>query len=60
MEERKLKVNFYKSGSGSISSKTNIPISFYKRINVTPEERDIIVTVNDDAGEIIIKKDSKN
>lgn len=60
MEERKLKVNFYKCGSGSISSKTNIPISFYKRINVTPEERDIIVTVNDETGEIIIKKDNKN
>lgn len=58
MEERRLKVNFYKAGSGSMSSKTNIPISFYKKIGVTPEEREIIVTVNEKTGEIVIKKDN--
>ena len=57
MEERKLKVNFYKSGSGSISSKTNIPISFFKKIGVTPEERDIKVILDEEKGQIIIKKD---
>lgn len=59
MEERNLKVNFFKSGSGSISAKTNIPISFYQKIGVTPEERDIKIIVNEKTGEIIIKKLTK-
>lgn len=58
MEERKLKVNFYKCGSGSISSKTNIPISFFRKIGVTPEERNIKVIVNEKTKQIIIEKDN--
>ena len=57
MEERKLKVNFYRAGSGSISSKTNIPISFFKKIGVTPDERDIKVILDEEKGQIIIEKD---
>lgn len=57
MEERKLKVNFYKSGSGSISSKTNIPISFFKKIGVTLEERNIKVILDEEKEQIIIEKD---
>ena len=58
MEERRLKVNFYKCGSGSISSKTNIPISFFRKIGVTPEDRNIKVTVNEETKQIIIEKDN--
>lgn len=58
MEERNLKVNFYKCGSGSISSKTNIPISFFRKIGVTPEERNIKVKVNEETKQIIIEKNN--
>jgi len=40
MEGRKLKTNFYKSGSGSVSSKTNLPVVDFRDMRVTPEDRE--------------------
>ncbi|MCF2611802.1 AbrB/MazE/SpoVT family DNA-binding domain-containing protein [Fusobacterium perfoetens] len=56
MEKRILKVSFFKSGSGSISPKLNLPKSFLDKINVNQEEREVEVIVNEDTQEIIIKK----
>jgi len=56
MTKRVLKVSFFKSGSGSISPKLNIPKSFLDKIGVTQEEREIEVEVNEDTKIITIKK----
>ena len=40
MEGRKLKVSFYKSGSGSTSSRVNLPIIDFRDMGVVPEDRE--------------------
>ena len=56
MEKRILKVSFFKSGSGSVSPKLNIPKTFLDKIGVNQEEREIEIEVNEDTQEIIIRK----
>ena len=40
VEGRKLKASFYKSGSGSTSSKVNLPITDFRDMGVIPEDRE--------------------
>lgn len=56
MEERILKIIFNKSGSGSITPKLNIPMSWIKNMGVSKEEREVIAKYNEETQEIIIKK----
>lgn len=56
MEKRILKVSFFKSGSGSISAKLNIPKSFLDKIEINQEDREIEIELNEDTKEIIIRK----
>jgi len=56
MEDRTLKIIFNKSGSGSITPKMNIPISWLKDMGVTIQEREVIAIYDEDKKEIIIKK----
>lgn len=56
MEKRVLKVSFFKSGSGSISPKLNIPKSFLDKIGVTQEDREIEITIDEKTSKIIIEK----
>ncbi|MDK2587293.1 AbrB/MazE/SpoVT family DNA-binding domain-containing protein [Romboutsia sedimentorum] len=53
-EKRTLNVSFNKSGSGSISTKLNIPITWMRELGVSPEDREVEVTLEDD--KIIISK----
>lgn len=53
-EKRTLNVSFNKSGSGSISTKLNIPITWMRELSVSPEDREVEVTLEDD--KIIISK----
>lgn len=55
MEERKLKMNFFKSGSGSINAKATLPVTWLRKIGITPEDRNFKLTMKDD--KIIIEKD---
>lgn len=57
-EQRTLNVSFSKSGSGGLTTKLTIPMSFWKAIGVTPESRQVEVTL--EGNEIIIKKDKNN
>lgn len=61
MEERKLKINFFKSGSGSINGKAPLPITWLRKIGLVPEERDFNAYL-DEENEVIIlsKKELKN
>lgn len=54
MEKRKLNISFAKAGSGSITPRLIIPISWIKAMNITEEER--TVEVEFDGKNIIVKK----
>ncbi len=56
MEKRVLKISFFKSGSGSISPKLNIPKSYLDKLRITQEEREVEVEVREDTQEIVIRK----
>ncbi len=56
MDERKLNVIFNKSGSGSITPKLNIPMSWIKSMGVSKEDREVIAIFDEEKQEIIIKK----
>lgn len=56
IKKRNLNVSFYRAGSGSPSTKINLPLSFLKSIGVTMEDRSIEVTLIEDEKTIIIKK----
>lgn len=49
-------MGFFKSGSGSINAKANLPITWLRTIGITPEEREFTAKLNERTGEIIIKK----
>ncbi len=56
MEERKLKILFSKSGSGSINTRICLPISDLKKMGVTLKDREVTYFFDEDKKEIIIKK----
>ena len=41
MEERKLNINFNKSGRGSYTPKIALPITDVRRMKITPEDRQV-------------------
>lgn len=49
------KINFQKSGSGSVSGRLTIPKEFLQLLEITSYDRNIILTYED--GKIIIEKD---
>lgn len=53
----KAKITFNKSGSGSISGRLTIPKALLEIMEITEENRDVVITFKD--GKIIIEK-SKN
>lgn len=56
MEERKLKMGFFKSGSGSINAKANLPITWLRIIGITPEEREFKIILDEKNKRLIIEK----
>lgn len=56
MEEVKKTVNFSKSGSGSYTPKTNLPMEWVKDMQITKEENKILMIYDREKKEIIIKK----
>ena len=56
MEQRKLKISFNKSGSGSISTSIRLPISWIKELGLDQDNRNVEVYFNGD--QIIIKKNA--
>lgn len=58
MEERKLKILFGKSGSGSISPRISLPIGWIRDMGISQENRNVNVTYNEETKEIIIKKEN--
>ena len=56
MEERILKINFNKSGSGSYTPKLALPATFINKMGITKEEREIKIIFDEEKKEIILKK----
>ena len=54
MESRNLNVSFNKSGSGSITPKLCLPITWLKEMDINQEDKGIIVSLFDDS--IVIRK----
>ena len=54
IESRELNIIFTKSGAGSTTTKLTLPISWINKLNITKEEREVIVTLEEDR--IVIKK----
>lgn len=54
LEQRKLRIGFNKSGKGSFTPRLILPMSWIKEMNISPDERDVLVTFED--GKIIIEK----
>ncbi len=57
MEERKLKINFNKSGRGSYTPKIALPITDVKRMRITPEDRQVNYYYNDENDIMILSKE---
>ena len=57
MNKRKLNISFVKSGAGNISPRLILPISWIKEMNITEEERSVMVEF--DGEKIIVKKEDK-
>lgn len=56
MEERILKVTFGKSGNGGVNPKLSIPKSFLDKLNITQEEREIRLSLDEENSKITITK----
>ena len=56
MEKRDLNIAFYKSGSGSISTRITLPKKWIEKMEISLEEREVEVVFNDDIKEITIRK----
>lgn len=59
MKKRDLNVSFYKSGAGTISTRIHVPKSYLDKLNITQEEREIEVFLDEENQRIIIYKKKK-
>ncbi len=56
MEERILKVLWNKSGSGSISPRISLPMSWIKDMGLSQEKREVNIKYDKEKKQIIIEK----
>lgn len=56
MEERILKITFGKSGNGGVNPKLSIPKSFLDKLNITQEEREVKISLDEENSKIVITK----
>lgn len=57
MEERKLKMCFVKSGSGSTNTRANLPITDCKDMGIVPEDREYLYYYDKDNKIMILSKE---
>ncbi|MGL5057654.1 MAG: AbrB/MazE/SpoVT family DNA-binding domain-containing protein [Fusobacteriaceae bacterium] len=56
MEKRELNITFGKSGSGSSTTKLSIPITWIKKMKISPEDRALEVIFDEENNTILIQK----
>lgn len=59
MEKRKLNLSFYKSGSGGVSTRLAIPKKWADELELTPDDRELEVSLDKENKRIIIEKSKK-
>lgn len=55
METRELNVSFYKAGNGT-ASRLNVPITWLRKLGITQETKEILLMLDEEKNQIIIKK----
>jgi hypothetical protein len=55
MEERKAKIQYAKSGRGSLTTRMTLPITWVRTIGVSEDDREVKISLKDN--KIIIEKD---
>lgn len=58
MEKRDLNISFAKAGNGK-SARLVIPIPWLRKLNITEEEREIELIIDEEKQQLIIKKREK-
>lgn len=58
MERRELNISFAKAGTGK-SARLVVPIPWLRKLNITEEEREIYLMLDEEKQELIIKKRDK-
>lgn len=56
MEERKLKIMFASDGKGRYTHKLSVPKTWLEKMGISIEDREVIVSFNEETKEITIKK----
>lgn len=56
MEKRTLKISFGKSGNGGLNPKISIPKTFLDKLNITQENREVEMILDEDNQKLIIMK----
>lgn len=54
MESRNMNIIFNKAGSGSMSTKVSIPISWIRQMGISQDDRNVVLEF--DGKQIIVKK----
>ena len=60
METRILKVNFNKSGRGTLTPRITLPVVVVRKIGVTEEDREVELIFDEEKEQIILKKFKKS
>ncbi len=58
MEKRELNISFGKAGTGK-SARLIIPIPWLRKLNITEDEREVYLMLDEENQELIIKKRDK-
>ena len=54
MENRNLKISFNKSGSGSLTPRLSLPITWIREMGISQEDREVVVSLYEDF--ILVRK----
>lgn len=55
MEKRELNISYYKAGNG-VASRMNIPITWLRKIGVTPENKTVELILDEENNQLVIKQ----
>lgn len=58
MEERKLKIMFANDGKGRYTHKLSVPKTWIEKMGVSIEDREVIVSFDEETKEITIRKET--
>lgn len=57
MEKRKTRIQYAKSGKGSVTTRITLPVIWVRELELTPDDREVMLTLEDN--KITIRKITK-